>query len=95
MRTTYTRALILSAVLVLALSGAHAAKAPEVVTLDSASPLLEIRVMVRAGSANDPDGISTANSFKAYSSFQQGGQNSLALLQVDPADGFGASRVNF
>jgi zinc protease len=37
--------------------GQAVAKAPQIVTLDSKSPLLEIRVMVKAGSAHDPAGM--------------------------------------
>ncbi|MDA2913191.1 insulinase family protein [Acidobacteriia bacterium AH_259_A11_L15] len=36
---------------------APAAEAPQVVTLDSSAPLLEIRVMVKAGAADDPQGL--------------------------------------
>jgi len=36
---------------------AAAANAPQVVTLDSPAPLLEIKVMVKAGSAADPQGL--------------------------------------
>ena len=48
-------------ILLLALAGAAsvdtpAQAAPEVVTLDSSSPLIEIRVMVKAGSMHDPAG---------------------------------------
>ena len=44
--------------LVMAGFASHAsAKAPQVVTLDAKSPLLEIRVMVKAGSAHDPAGF--------------------------------------
>lgn len=42
--------------LLLLLSSALAAAAPAVVSLDSKAPLVEIKVMVRAGSADDPAG---------------------------------------
>lgn len=38
------------------LSGA-ATEAPKIVTLDSAAPLLQIKVMVNAGSSSDPEGL--------------------------------------
>jgi zinc protease len=37
--------------------GTASAAGPEIVTLDAPSPLIEVRVMVRAGSAQDPEGL--------------------------------------
>jgi zinc protease len=49
--------LLLTVLAALLVSTSLAAQAPQVVTLDSPSPLLHIRVMVRAGSAADPQGL--------------------------------------
>jgi len=49
--------LLLLAVLLCAVPAASAAEGPKLVTLDTAAPLVQIRVMVRAGSADDPKGM--------------------------------------
>jgi len=48
---------ILALLLTLAPAGAAGAEAPMVVTLDSPSALLSLKVMVKTGSASDPEGL--------------------------------------
>lgn len=56
MRHRMLRRSLLTLGLLLAPLAAHAADGPELVTLDSPSPLVELRVMVDAGSSDDPVG---------------------------------------
>ncbi|MBI4465985.1 MAG: insulinase family protein, partial [Acidobacteria bacterium] len=55
MRTHRVR--LLTALLTAALAPAVAAQGPKVVALDSPAPLLEVKVMVKAGAAADPQGL--------------------------------------
>ncbi len=56
-RTPLPCTLLLALLLALAAAPARAAEAPRVVTLDSPAPLLDIKIMVKAGSAADPQGL--------------------------------------
>ncbi|HEX9641089.1 MAG TPA: pitrilysin family protein [Candidatus Krumholzibacteria bacterium] len=72
MGTTERKALLLAALVILTLGSAVAAKGPEIVTLDSASPLLEIRVMLRTGSSTDPVGMEGLASITADAVLEAG-----------------------
>jgi zinc protease len=53
----FAAALVATAVLPAGPATTAFAAGPEIVTLDAPSPLIEVRIMVRAGSAQDPEGL--------------------------------------